>query len=347
MAILKPKIVAIDCMRTLSILAVLLIHTTTRVLEAGYYNLNLFSTTLFLNQISRFAVPLFIFISGFLLEVNNSMELNYLSYLKKRFTKILIPYIFWSLIYYFFVYTNNSENLLMVFLKGNASYQLYFIPTICIFYLLFPLLHKMYKFIANIPVLAGLIYFQILLMNKDYLVRQFTLPDPLRIFILGYIFFLAGMVAAKNKDLITGIAGRLRILLIPLLMYLGYFIFSEGKSRYFLTYDIKAFYSQWRPDILLYTLTIAAVSLYYFNRKSKIADFFAKLSRYSFFVFFIHVIILEGVWKTVAGELFMRMPKFVVSTVLFDALFFVTVGGLSFLIAYLIHKIPTVSKLTG
>src|SRR5690242_5000258 len=94
----------IDVLRLVSILAVLLIHTTTRTLEISHYDLvnNLF--TLFLNQASRFAVPLFFLISGFVLEVSNK-PIKYITFLKKRLGKIFIPYIFWSLIYYFLIYT--------------------------------------------------------------------------------------------------------------------------------------------------------------------------------------------------------------------------------------------------
>src|SRR5258706_27456 len=60
----KKRDLAIDSLRTISILAVVLIHTTTRTLEASGYDLNSFSLTLILNQLSRFAVPLFFMISG-------------------------------------------------------------------------------------------------------------------------------------------------------------------------------------------------------------------------------------------------------------------------------------------
>jgi surface polysaccharide O-acyltransferase-like enzyme len=130
---MKERIRSIDCIRGIAILAVLLIHTTTRTLEASSFNITGFSFTLFLNQISRFAVPLFFVISGFVLEIFNNNDMNYWTFVKRRFSKIFIPYAFWSLIYYFFVYNNNHDSLLKVFLTGNASYQLYFIPALLVF----------------------------------------------------------------------------------------------------------------------------------------------------------------------------------------------------------------------
>jgi surface polysaccharide O-acyltransferase-like enzyme len=335
----RDRIRAIDALRTISILAVLLIHTTTKVLEATHYNLVSYSFTLFLNQLARFAVPLFILISGFVLELNYDHYTSYWVYLKKRAGRIFIPYIFWSLIYYYFVYTTNHSNLIQVLLTGNASYQLYFIPTLCIFYLLFPLLHKIYKFIASIPVLALVGISQIALMYQDYFIKQYAFPDPIRIFILSYFFFIIGMVAGKNKDKIIEIAGKIRYLLIISIPFLVYYIFEEGKNRYFTTYNIEAFYSQWRPSVLIYTLVLGTILFYAFDKgrlRFKIVEWLSKLS---FLVFFIHVIFLEEIWKILGQHLF--------NPIFFDPTFFALVAIFSFGAAYLIHKIPHLNKLTG
>jgi len=140
----------IDILRTISIFAVILVHTTTRTLEASSFALLKIPWTLFLNQIARFAVPLFFMIPGFVLELNYHLHENYLTYLKKRFSRIFIPYLFWSLIYYLFVYYKGRDpNFISALLRGDASYQLYFIPALLIFYLLFPLIHNFCTYILN------------------------------------------------------------------------------------------------------------------------------------------------------------------------------------------------------
>ncbi len=336
---LSNRVKAIDVLRTISIAAVLLIHTTTKVLEVTHYDLNTYSFTLFLNQIARFAVPLFILISGFVLELNYDYHTSYWAYLKKRVGKIFIPYIFWSLIYYYFVYTRNHDNLFGVLLTGSASYQLYFIPTLCIFYLLFPILHKAYKLIVNIPVLTILGLTQIWLMNQDYFVKQFSFPDPIRIFILSYFIFILGMVAGRNKDKIIEIVGKIKYAFIILIPYLVYYIFEEGKTRYFETYNIGAFYSQWRPSVLIYTLVLGAIIFYIFDKSHFESKIIEKFSKLSYFVFFIHVIVLEIVWK--------YLPYNTFGKIAYDPIFFILVLTVSFGAAFLIHKIPHLSKLTG
>jgi len=334
-------------MRTVSILAVVLIHSTTKTLELTHYNLNSTLFTLFLNQFARFAVPLFFLISGFVLELSDGKDFNYWNYIKRRFSKIVIPYIFWSLIYYFLVYNQNHDNLIQVFLTGNASYQLYFIPTLCIFYLLFPLLHKIYKFIANVPVLAVLGIIQIGLMYQDYFVKQFSFPDPIRISILAYFFFIIGMVAARNKDKILETVGRIKYALMIAVPALAYYIFEEGRMHYFKTYNIEAFYSQWRVSILIYTLVLGAVLFYIFDKPRFQFKIVEKLSKLSYLVFFIHVIVLEQIWKYFGYKLFDLIGGSAFGKIVFDPLLFASVAAVSFGAAFIIHRIPHLSKITG
>ena len=336
---LKPYFFAIDYIRTISILGVVLIHTTTRVLEASGYALNNFYWTLLLNQIARFAVPLFFLISGFVLELNYDFHQNYWSYLKKRLSKIFIPYVFWSCIYYFLIYTQNHDNFLKVILTGDASYQLYFIPTLLIFYLIFPFIHKAHKYIINLPVLTILGAVQLYLLNLDYFIKQFTFPDPIRISLLAFFIFIFGIFAARFQGVTFKASRTIIYALILPIIYLGFYIFNEGNNLYFKTYDIKAIYSQWRPDVLIYTILIFIFLFYIFDNRNFGSKIVKIISKLSFLVFFIHVIIIEVLWKTLGHNFY--------TTLGFDILFFASVSCLSFLIAYLIHKIPHLAKITG
>ena len=218
---MKQYVKSIDAMRVMAILAVILIHTTTRTLEAAKYNLAGFPVSIFLNQIARFAVPLFFIISGFVLEISWDDGLNYFSFIKKRFSRIFIPYIFWSVIYYFFVYNQNPENFIQVILKGDASYQLYFIPTLCIFYLLFPLLHRFYSFISNKSILVLLFVSEALLLYRDYFINTFKYPDPVHIAILSYFFFIIGIVAAHKKEMIMQFTKKWKYIIFPVVILSG------------------------------------------------------------------------------------------------------------------------------
>jgi len=342
----KTHIQAVDLLRIISILAVIFIHTTTRTLEVTSFDLPRFSWTLFLNQVSRFAVPLFFMISGFVLELNYPFHTSYLSFLKKRASRIFIPYVFWSLIYYFFVYKQHTAGFLSVLTDGSASYQLYFIPTLLIFYLIFPLVHRYYCFISNKWILLTLGLIQIIFLYSDYYLHSLALFYPVSIALLNYYLFVLGAVASHHQQRLMTIFRKGKFFLAPIVLFLMGYVFFEGESRFLKNHNYLSFYSQWRPSIFLYTVLLAGLLYYLFNKAEAKLLMFKNLSKLSFFVFFVHVIVLEVLWQLV-GVYFYQSYPFLIGQVWYDPLFFVLTAFFSFLIAYLFHKIPLLAKITG
>ena len=177
------------------------------------------------------------------------------------------------------------------------------------------------------------------LMHQDYTVHQFNFVDPIRISILGYFVFILGMVAARNKDWILKMATKFKYVLVIAILASVLYVFEEGKNRYFQTYNIEAFYSQWRISVLIYTLVLAALLFYVFEMPKLQFKVIEVMSKLSFLVFFIHVIILEVAWNL--------FGKFVYMQPGFDILFFAVVSGVSFGVAYLVHKVPNLAKIVG
>lgn len=324
---------AIDALRLLSILAVILIHTTTRSLEITHYDLIHSLGTLFLNQISRFAVPLFFMISGFVLELNFSEQTNLLTYFKKRLSRLVLPYVFWSAVYYFFIYTSHNTHFGWALLTGSASYQLYFIPSLLILYAIFPLLHKLYGFIVNKWVLAAMGIIQVIVLHMDYRDHTINLFYPLAIVLFNYFVFVIGMIAARHETKIKEVVAKWKLVFFGLAAASGYWVFREGFTTYYQTYNFQAFYSQWRPSVLLYTIFLAACLYYLFSKISLGQALIKKLSSLSFAVFFVHVIVLETVWRLwTPGN---------------DLVFFGIVAFTSFALSLLAHKVPKLAHLTG
>lgn len=328
-------------MRIIAILAVIAIHTTTRILEASNFNLQGYSLSLFINQASRFAVPLFFMISGFVLELNYSYNQSYLGYLQKRLAKIFLPYFFWSFIYYFFVYTKHTISFFTTLLFGAASYQLYFIPTLIIFYILFPLVHKNYRFIANKWILIILGLAQLFFLYQEYYIEPLPYFYPVSIALLNFYIFILGAVASRNLSFLQKI-GRWKILMTILTLAMAFIVFFEGKLLYLKTHNYLFFYSQWRPSVFIYSIILAGLMYVLFSKNDLNTIFVKNLSRLSFFVFFIHVIVLETFWYVFGRGAFSNTPE-----TLFNLLFFLCVIGASYAIAYLAHKIPYLLKLSG
>lgn len=330
---------AIDCLRTIAIFAVLAIHTSTRILEASSFNVQGFNFTFFINQTSRFAVPLFFMISGFVLELSYPFHQNYLEYLKKRFSRIFLPYLFWSFIYYYFIYTKHTINFGTTLLYGASSYQLYFIPTLLIFYIIFPIIHKIYRLIANRWILILLGFIQLLILTYEYYIHPLPFFYPVAIALLNYYIFILGMVASHHQDFLQKIF-KWKTLIGILSGIFAVIVFTEGKTLYLKTHNYLYFYTQWRPSVLFYTITLAGLLCGFFSKLNLNEKIIHTFSRLSFFVFFIHVIILEQFWNIIGR-------KIIGQEIFFNLLFFIFVAVISYVIAYFVHKIPHLSKLTG
>lgn len=144
----KPRLLAIDFLRILAMIAVMVVHVSSTYLDSGsrytFLGMNL---AFFLNQGARFCVPLFFLLSGFSLGTG---EGGYLAFLKKRVVRVAAPYVVWTLLYLWsnvgfdwrawLAQLGDLPRLLRTFLTGEAAPHLYFIPILFQFYLLYPLL---------------------------------------------------------------------------------------------------------------------------------------------------------------------------------------------------------------
>ncbi len=143
---IKPmlnRVKSLDYVRVLSMFAVILLHTTsTYILAESKFALWGMNTAFILNQSARFAVPMFILISGIsfgMFQASSGLR----TFFSKRLAKILLPYMMWCLIYY--IYKNGmSFPSLGGFFKGavsgNIMSHLYFVVIIVQLYILaFPL----------------------------------------------------------------------------------------------------------------------------------------------------------------------------------------------------------------
>lgn len=328
----------VDILRIVSILAVIAIHTTTRTIEFSNFDLESIPLTLLFNQASRFAVPLFFMISGFVLELNYVTGQSYFGFLKKRIEKLFIPYLFWSAIYYFLVYpVGRNPFFIKSLLFGDASYQLYFIPSLLLFYFIFPILYKYFRIIGNNLFLLFLFLTQVAILYFDYYERSLLIPYPLLISILNFFPFVFGIYISIYYEKFKLLISKKSIVLLLFFLTLGSLsiIFKEGYFGYINTHNYQTFYSQWRPSVLIYSLSLSGLFYLFFNKLKANEKVVKSIAGKSFLVFLIHVIVLE------------LISNFVPNLVRVDILYFGSVVLISFGFSYVLHKIPNLYKYIG
>lgn len=146
----------LDILRIMAIFAVVFMHVSGHIsLEMGddtssvYWHIcNIFDSG------TRWAVPMFVMISGYLF-LNPQKEITTKDIYKKNILRMIIAYLFWSFLYTLFLAVYSGEkmapisfvkNLIVGTVKGGM-YHLWFIPMLIGLYILVPVLRVL---IANI-----------------------------------------------------------------------------------------------------------------------------------------------------------------------------------------------------
>ena len=296
--------ISFDAFRGLAIIAVVAIHATTsaaiswRNTETNEWNL--FFLVAY-RQLFLFAVPVFLFISGYWLSQKPVDSLgDYKAFLIRRLSRILIPYFFWSLVMLGYVaFKTHHISLYQIMFKlstGSASRPYYFILLIAQFYALTPLL----QYINRKP--YGLILvaiFNIISLMVLYLSELYDIIGHLpvlRAFYSWIIFYEIGLLAGSgdNKILTKKKVGR--FVLPAMLIFL---LLSELESMILLLrYENLPFAgSQIKCSSFLYSICIILGFLYLRKHVKNWPRFLVIIGNFSFGIFLIHLPVL----KIVAG----------------------------------------------
>lgn len=342
----------IDILRILSVVCVILIHTSTKSLQIIGHDIQAAPFTLFINQFVRFSVPLFFFISGFVLELNYGNHTNAVTFYRKRLNRLLVPYIFWSFLYFVgfqlsHVWSIGERNFIGALITGTSAYHLYFIPSLVLFYAFFPLLHRYYTIITKGVVLVVIFMVEMILLHYDYYIHLLHIDSFLRVAIFNVFIFLFGMYAAHHDERIVAFTKKWKNPLIILFIIVSAVVFAEAWHFYLKTENYLFIYNQWRPSMLIHCVLIIALLYTALQKTQRYMHIVKKLSALSLFVYFIHVVVLEHVWKILLNPMINTWGEKIVSQVWFDVLFLVLVTGISLGVAFLAHKIPKLNLLTG
>jgi acyltransferase 3 len=161
----RARVSAVEAIRGISMMGVIGIHIGAEYLANPSPNIHL--VALF-DIGTRFAVPIFFFISAFGLFYGQSPSapFSYQDFLVRRGRAVVIPYLVWSLFYLIhdaYAYGVGFPPLTAlpgILFFGNAKYQLYFMVILIWFYLLMPLWRVLLARMT-LPLLAGILVLQI------------------------------------------------------------------------------------------------------------------------------------------------------------------------------------------
>ncbi|QEC64938.1 acyltransferase family protein [Mucilaginibacter ginsenosidivorans] len=187
----------INNLKVISLFAVIVLHTASLLLM-DFKNATLsdwFAADLY-NALTRFAVPVFVMITGALL-LHREYEIG--DFLKRRLSRIIWPFLFWSLVYIGYslydeeiVFTSDVwKNVLLVLhqLKYGAYYHLWYVYMLIGLYFIIPVVGRFVRAATEREILYFLVvWFAVISFTQPYLSRFWPQVD-VRYF-TGYIGYL-------------------------------------------------------------------------------------------------------------------------------------------------------------
>lgn len=336
----KTKIEELDYLRGLAMIAIVMQHVMGYVNHpwAGWGDKVALSV---IWQLINFGVPAFVFISGASLfySYGSVEDFRYTPYLLKRIKLILLPYLLWTIIYYYSSKIQISVNiwqqasdLFYYFITGRVSYHLWFVVMIFQFYLLYPLFLKAILAIKNtvatekgillIIMVFFLIYMVITWAYVDIVPGIGEKTDTSRIYLIidkySYLlfiwwifYFVWGGIGGLSPDRFREWIRRL----IP------YNIFIWCGLFFYQLYTYSAF-SLYRPSVVLF-VTSTIINIYqicvWLSRKENniISQLLSQVSKYSFSIYLAHPLVLDLIaTKLYSVPYFNPTQKFLLSVLL-------------------------------
>lgn len=259
------------------------------------------------NQVSRFAVPMFILLSGLSLTLGDKGNEGKLDFFKKRYSKILLPYVIWSVIY--FVYANRYQlftadpvfilvQLGKQMIKGTAYVHLYYLVITFQLYFFYPFLKKLFQINKMMALMGSFILtfgFHLVIYlhaNQVFILPSIRVPYVV-LFPVWVFYFVLGMFAATKFDKFHLVINRLALPPIFVLWIITIVVLILDSKW------TQTFTSSSKPTTLLYTLVSAfflyKVALIIGGWKGRVSQALGWFSRHTFLIYLIHPLIISQI----------------------------------------------------
>ncbi|MEJ8546291.1 acyltransferase [Brevibacillus borstelensis] len=368
----KERIVELDYVRSFAFLAVVYQHVIgvyIRKPGIGEETAFLFGM---LFHLLKFAVPAFVFVTGLVLFYNYCDRLQYPRFIQKRFTEIVVPYAIWSVVYmatYHELAGFNLETLWLVLKKwmtGTASYHLWFVVMIFQFYLLYPLLRKLFRWTGQtvrgrggraLVVGAGaLAYAALMWLSYRYIpahsfrfdlawLDAYLIKYRDRNFLYySFYFFMGGLVALALPQFRVFLQKRWLWLFAAFgvtYAYVGYELVKHSGGP-IVNLNVA---TSLKPSMFFYTvaqlLIVYLLAVWVGKSRSQWKKWLTMIGHYSYGAYLIHALVLTYVMKL------LNRWEWAASGFTGSLIAFVLCSALSFGLSYGLAKLPFGAWLVG
>jgi surface polysaccharide O-acyltransferase-like enzyme len=347
-----PKVIWISNLRVFATLTVIMLHCA----AGGIYLLGKIPNSWWWicnasNAFGRFAVPIFVMLSGYLLLGKYK---NITDFLTKRFFRIFIPFLLWTIIFmvwgnYFGIIPAEKTkpeiiDILKKILTGGAggSGHLWFVYMLLGLYLFSPVVSRWIMHATDQEVKYFLImwlvtctiypYFEKFLSIKiNFEIRYFS--GYLGYFVLGY--FLGNLpINLSSKK--VGIIASAVFLISWIITFVGIYFSTVSNNK---TYE-SSLYDYLSPSVIMMSIS-AFLTFKNLLNVAVLPALTAQLDKYSYGMYLMHLIPM----KTLSRQFYINF-KWIHPSIGITTQFILTTI-ICYLVIFILSKIPKSSWITG
>lgn len=347
----EKRLIYIDLLRVLSSVMVIATHVVMHYINCFPVCSIPWGMLETAKGITQFAVPVFFMISGAMI-LSGKREESYSSFLKRRFSKIALPFLSWSVIYFlFFVLVKDKFELdLLVFFKAlftqDISGHFWFMYTILVLYLFLPffkrlvsvldekqlllLIGALFAFSSLLPFVNGLMSRAV---GFEIAIPEFSKQAAYFGYMLtGYWLHTTALLKKKWFAQILPIAGAAALVLMSVLTWFE----SQKKIDQFylnITY----------PLVVIFSIAVMGCVKLWIGDKKIRGVVIVSLGKLSFTAYLVHMLWLRGM-QIFIPQSFIKELSAVQALPYLLGEFAVGLAG-SFLVAWACSKIKYVNRI--
>lgn len=296
---MKNRILYLDVLRSFAMIMVLLLHSISDyIVRPELYGTVSWYANLCINAFARTGVPIFFMVSGMLmLSSDNTKDIK--KFYKKSLIRIGIPLLLWNVIYFIYKCTMGyiAFDIVLLFrciINNGTEYHLWYLYTLTGIYLLAPFFKKIVDSCSTKEQI-WLLFLMLLCTSIRPFVNQITqqyiyLFEPL---FNGYIaFFFMGYILSNIKI-------NRRILFSFSVIGLIGFVFSVVFHHIYSSRESIDLIFNYGYSLCHCALaaSVFVVIRYVFEKLTLFSGVASFLSKYSFGVYLVHVLIIDLVLK--------------------------------------------------
>lgn len=305
----KSKIQYLDVLRALATIGVIVIHTSSPVLNMAYgHSMSEWWAGNIFDSASRFAVPLFLMLSGATLL---GKEYPLAVFYKKRMMRVLVPFLFWMLVYWVYRWLMLQPHqqpqqmneiiqwAVRLFLDEGISKHFWYIYMIIFIYLFIPLIGKVVRKASDKQLFFALLAWMLLCVATNSMNLSFyKWTGDYEYKLLGYLqysgFVVLGYFLNKveikfsKQHFVAGITYALSVVFCALAAY----FMSKSDGRL----NLKI-YSYFSINTIIQAVAIFVLIKGIVVENKYLSQASTVISDYSYGVYLVHIIIIGVLFR--------------------------------------------------